>query len=110
MSITASGENCLQATNFVDYKKDVASSNSPTQTSIEMKPVLAFAVLECLLLFCCLQQFGLAVPTVEAKDDVAAVSFDVKRGAEYRNALFGVYTCRVKKAADAVKDTLQIRF
>ena len=75
-----------------------------------MKAVLAFAVLECLLLFCCLQQFGLAAPTVETKDDIAAVSFDVKRGAEYRNALFGVYTCRVKKAADAVKDKLQVKF
>ena len=75
-----------------------------------MKVVLAFALLECLLLFCCLQQFGLAAPTVEAKDDIAAVSFDVKRDADYRNALFGVYTCRVKKAADAVKDKLQVKF
>ena len=75
-----------------------------------MKAVLAFAVLECLLPFCCLQQFGLAAPTVEAKDDVVAVSSDVKRGVEYRNALFGVYTCRVKKAADAVGDKLQVKF
>ena len=72
-----------------------------------MKPVLAFAVLECLLLFCCLQQFA---PTVRAKEDVVAISSDVKRGVEYRNALFGVYTCHVKKAADVVKDKLQVRF
>ena len=72
-----------------------------------MKPVLAFAVLECLLLFYCLQQFVL---TVRAKDDIVAVSFDVKRDADDRNELFGVYTCRVKKAADAVKDKLQVRF
>ena len=78
-----------------------------------MKPVLAFAVLECLLLFCCLQQFA---PIVRAKENVVAVSFSVPfsipnvRGVELRNALFGVYTCRVKKAADAVKDTLQVRF
>ena len=75
---------------------------------IEMKAALTFAVLECILFFCCLQQFGLAAPTVEADKDIAAVSSDVKRGAEYRNALFGVYSCRVKKAADAVRDKLQV--
>ena len=74
-----------------------------------MKTVLTFAVLECILFFCCLQQFGLAAPTVGADEDVAIISSDVKRGADYRNALFGVYSCRVKKATDAVRDKLQVR-
>ena len=74
-----------------------------------MKAALTFAVLECILFFCCLQQFGLAAPTVGADKDVAAVSANVKRGAVYRNALFGVYSCRVKKATDAVRDKLQVR-
>ena len=78
--------------------------------SIEMKAVLTFAVLDCILLFCCLQQFGLAAPTVQADGDIAAVSSDVKRDAEYRNALFGVYSCHVQKAAGAVRDKLQVRF
>ena len=74
-----------------------------------MKTVLTFAVLECILFFCCLQQIGLAAPTVGADEDVAIISPDVKRGADYRNALFGVYSCRVKKAADAVRDKFQVR-
>ena len=74
-----------------------------------MKAVLTFAVLECILFFCCLQQFGLAAPTVGANEDVAIISSDVKRGADYRNALFGVYSCRVKKATDSVGDKLQVR-
>ena len=46
---------------------------------------------------------------VGADEDVAIISSDVKRGADYRNALFGVYSCRVKKAADAVRDKFQVR-
>ena len=78
-----------------------------------MKTVLAFALLEYCLLLCCLRHFGLAVPTMVGKEDAdhaAVASADIKRDADYRNALFGVYSCRVKKAADAVDDKLQVRF
>ena len=74
-----------------------------------MKAILIFAVLKYVLFFCCLQQFGLAAPTLGADEDVAIISSDVKRGADYRNALFGMYSCRVKKATDAVGDKLQVR-
>ena len=50
----------------------------------EMKAVLTFAVIDCILFFCCLQQFGLAAPTVEAGEDLAAVSSDIKRDAKSR--------------------------
>ena len=76
-----------------------------------MKTDLAYAVLECLVLLCCLQHFGLAVPTLQANERVVAVSSDIKRyNAEYRNALFGVYHCRVKKATEAVRSKLQVSF
>ena len=75
-----------------------------------MKTVLAFALLEYFLLSCYLQPLGMAVPTMVGNKDAAVVSADVKRGADYRNALFGVYSCRVKKAADAVDNKLQVRF
>ena len=75
-----------------------------------METTLGFAVLNCLLLINCLQQFGLAAPTLQANEDVAAVSSDVKRDVEYRNALFSIYTCRVQKAADAVRNKLQVIF
>ena len=74
-----------------------------------MKAISKLAMLECFFLFCCLQQLSLAALTVKRNKHVAAVSFDVKRGADYRNALLGVYSCRVKKAADAVKCKLQVR-
>ena len=80
------------------------------EQSTEMKTVLAFALLEYFLLSCSLQQFGLAVPTIAGKEHATVVSADAKRGADYRNALFGVYICRVKKAADAVDNKLQVRF
>ena len=75
---------------------------------IEMKAVLTFAVLDCILFFCCLQQFGLAAPTVEADENLDAVSSDIKRDAEYRNVLFGVYACRVKKATEATVDKIEV--
>ena len=75
-----------------------------------METTLAFAVLNCLLFINCLQQFGLAAPTLQANEDVTAVSSDVKRDVEYRNALFSIYTCRVQKAADAVRNKLQVIF
>ena len=77
--------------------------------NVKMKTALTFAVLEYILFFCCLQQFGLAAPTVGADEDISIISSDVKRGAVYRNALFGVYSCRVKKATDAVRDKLKVR-
>ena len=74
-----------------------------------MKTDLAFAVLECFLLINCLQQhFGLAFPTMQGDEDTATITSDVKRDAEYRNALFGVYHCRVKKAAEACDAKLQV--
>ena len=76
-----------------------------------MKPGLACAVLESLVLLYCLQRFGLAAPTLQANESVVAVSPDVKRdNAEYRNALFGVYHCRIKKATEAVRSKLQVSF
>ena len=73
-----------------------------------MKTALAFAVLECFLLINCLQQFGLALPMMQGDEDTAAITSDVKRDAEYRNALFGVYHCRVKKAAETCDAKLQV--
>ena len=74
-----------------------------------MKTVLAFTVFECLLFINCLQQFSLAAPTLQANEDVAAVSSNVqRRDAEYRNSLFSVYSCRVVKAVDAVVDKIQV--
>ena len=74
-----------------------------------MKAISNLELLKCFFLFCSLQQLSLAALTVKRNEDVAAVSFDIKRGADYRNALFGVYSCRVKKATDAVKSKLQVR-
>ena len=75
-----------------------------------MKSVIAFTLLEYLLLSCYLQPFSLAFPTMVGNEDTAVASADVKRDADYRNALFGVYSCRVKKAADAVDNKLQVKF
>ena len=49
---------------------------------------------------------SLAVPTLQASEDQDAVSFKVKRDAEYRNSQFGAYNCRVLKAAETVRATL----
>ena len=75
-----------------------------------MKIVLVFAVLlsECLLFSSLLAQISLAAPTLQASEDLAAASFDVKRDVEYRNSLFGAYICRVMTAADAVRTNLQV--
>lgn len=75
-----------------------------------MKTIVAFAVFNCLFLISCLQQYGLAAPASQANEDVAAVSSDVKRDAEYRDALFAIYGCRVYKAASAVRAKLQVIF
>ena len=70
-----------------------------------MKAVSVLAMLECFLLINCLQQLELAAPTMsESNEDVVAVSLNVKRDAKYRNALFGVYACHVKKATAAIVD------
>ena len=74
-----------------------------------MKTALVFAVLQCFLLINCLQQLASAVPPSRANEDVVAVSSDDKRGAEYRNALFGVYVCHVKKATEAVTDKIEVK-
>ena len=77
-----------------------------------MKTALAFAVLECLLLINCLQHFALGAPTLQTNSlsDISAVSSDVKRDTENRNALFGAYTCRVRKAISVVSTKLQVSF
>ena len=41
---------------------------------------------------------GLGCSSFDSNEDVVTISSDIKRGAEYRNALFGVYVCHVKKA------------
>ena len=56
----------------------------------------------------CLQQFSLAAPILQANENAVAVSSDVKRDVEYRNSLFSIYSCRAQKAADAVRNKLQV--
>ena len=75
-----------------------------------MKTVLAFAVLEYLLLINCMERFGSATPTMQTNslEDISAVSSDVKRDAENRNALFGAYICHIHKATNLVVNTLQV--
>ena len=75
-----------------------------------MKIVLVFAVLvsKCLLLSSSLAQISLAAPTLQANEDLAAASVDIKRNVEYRNSLFSGYICRVMTAADAVRTILQV--
>jgi len=77
-----------------------------------MKAVLVFAVFDFLLLISFLQQLSSAAPTFQANDheDVAVISADVKRDAEYRNAQFGAYICRVQKAVDLVRNKLNVSF
>ena len=73
-----------------------------------MKTAIVFAVLECFLLINCLQKLASAAPPLRATEDVVAIPSDVKRGAEYRNALFGTYVCHVKKATEAVTDKIKV--
>ena len=77
-----------------------------------MNTALTFAVFHCLLLIGCFQMLGMAAPTLQANNDAPIVSnsSDIKRDAEYRNILFGIYSCRIKKAADAVRAKLQVTF
>ena len=74
--------------------------------------ITVFAVLECLVLIIFLQQFSTAASTLEMKNSEsgAAIASGVEGDAEYRSSLFGVYHCRVTKAAEGVKDKLQVRF
>ena len=64
------------------------------QTCSTMK--LLTGLLGCFLLICYLQEPSLAAPT------------HVKRDQELRNALFDVYGCRVVKAADGVRNKLNV--
>ena len=73
-----------------------------------MKIALVSAVLECFLLINCSQQLASAAPPLRATEDVVAISSDAKRDTEYRNALFGVYICRVKKATEAITDKIEV--
>ena len=75
-----------------------------------MKIVLVFAVLvsKCLLLSSFLAQISLAAPTLQAIEDLAVASVDIKRNVEYRNSLFSGYICCVMTAADAVRTILQV--
>ena len=75
-----------------------------------MNTALTFAVFHCLLLIGCFQMLGMAAPTLQANNDAPIVSnsSDVKRDAEYRNILFGIYSCRIQKAADAVRAKLEV--
>ena len=68
----------------------------------------ATLVLNHLLFISCLQQFSLAAPILQANENVVAVSSDVKRDVEYRNSLFSIYSCRVQKAADTIRNKLQV--
>ena len=74
--------------------------------------ITVFAVLEYLVLFTFLQQFSTAASTLEMKNSESgdASASDVEGGVEYRSSLFGVYHCRVTKAAEGVKAKLQVRF
>ena len=45
---------------------------------------------------------------LQANENAVAVSSDFKRDVEYRNSLFSIYSCRVQKAADAVRNKLQV--
>ena len=73
-----------------------------------MKTALLFEVLQCFLLINCLQQLALAAPSLRPNEDVVAISSDAKRDVEYRNALFGVYVCHVKKATEAITDKIEV--
>ena len=75
-----------------------------------MKIVLVITVFESILFISFLQQFSLAAPTLQGNEDVAVVPAHVKRDAEYRNAQFGAYICRVLKATDLVRTKLQVSF
>ena len=78
-----------------------------------MNTNLALAlVFKCLLFISFLQQLSSAAPTLQANDheDVAMISVDVKRDAEYRNAQFSSYLCRVQKAIELVKTKLNVSF
>ena len=74
-----------------------------------MNTDLTFAVFHCFLLIGCFQMLGMAAPTLQANNNAPIVSnsSDIKRDAEYRNILFGMYSCRIKKAADAVRAKLE---
>ena len=61
-----------------------------------MKTLTGLRLLGCFLLICYLQELTLAAPT------------HAKRDQEYRNALFDAYGCRVLKAADAVRNKLNV--
>ena len=57
---------------------------------------LLSGLIGCFLLNCHLQEPSLAAPT------------HVKRDQEYRNALFDAYGCRILKAADVVRNKLDV--
>ena len=61
-----------------------------------MKSLKGLGLLGCFLLICYLQELSLAAPT------------HVKRDQEYRNALFDAYGCRVLKAADVLRNKLNV--
>jgi len=77
-----------------------------------MNTATTFAVFHCLLLIGCFQMLCMAAPTLQANNDAPIVlnSSDIKKDADYRNILFGIYSCQVKKAADAVRAKLQVIF
>ena len=54
-------------------------------------------LLGCILFICHLQASSLAAPT-----------HVIKRDQEYRNILFGQYSCRIQKAADSVRTKLNV--
>ena len=74
-----------------------------------MNTASTFAVFHCLLLIGCFQMLCMAAPTLQANNDAPIVlnSSDIKKD---RNILFGIYSCQVKKAADAVRAKLQVIF
>ena len=56
-----------------------------------------------------LQQLSSAALTLQANDHEDVV-VDVKRDAEYRNAQFSSYICRVHKAIELVTSKLNVSF
>ena len=61
-----------------------------------MKSLTGLGFLGCFLLICYFQELSLAAPS------------HVKRDQEYRNALFDAYGCRVLKAADVLRNKLNV--
>ena len=101
------GHSCFTAMQIQQLKQYLVCGEVANNLTFRMKATL---VLNYLLFINCLQQFSLAAPMLQANENVVIASSDVKRDVEYRNSLFSIYSCRVQKAADAVRNKLQVNF